>query len=135
MSDFWNNKTVLITGAAGFIGSHLVEKLHQQGAHVRAFIRYNSRNDHGLLRLLPIEVRSEVEIISGDLRDLTAVQASMRGASHVFHLGALIAIPYSYLHPAETVETNIIGTLNMLLAARELGVERLIHTSTSEVYG
>jgi NAD dependent epimerase/dehydratase len=112
-----------------------VEKLHQHGAHVRAFIRYNSRNDHGLLRMLPVEVQSEIEIISGDLRDLIAVQTAMRGVSHVFHLGALIAIPYSYLHPAETVETNIIGTLNMLLAARELGVERLIHTSTSEVYG
>jgi NAD dependent epimerase/dehydratase len=135
MSEFWRNKTVLITGAGGFIGSHLVEKLHQHGAHVRAFIRYNSRNDHGLLRMLSAEVQSETEIISGDLRDLIAVQTAMRGVSHVFHLGALIAIPYSYLHPAETVETNIIGTLNMLLAARELGVERLVHTSTSEVYG
>jgi dTDP-glucose 4,6-dehydratase len=85
--------------------------------------------------MLPADVQSSLEIISGDIRDVTAVQTAMRGASHVFHLGALIAIPYSYLHPAETVETNIIGTLNMLLAARELGVERLIHTSTSEVYG
>lgn len=135
MSDFWNKKTVLVTGAGGFIGSHLVEKLHQRGAQVRAFVRYNSRNDHGLLRMLPTEVQSEVEIISGDLRDLPAVQAAMRGTSHVFHLGALIAIPYSYLHPAETVEVNIMGTLNMLLAARDLGVERLVHTSTSEVYG
>lgn len=135
MSDFWNKKTVLVTGAGGFIGSHLVEKLHQHGARVRAFIRYNSRNDHGLLRMLPADVQSSLEIISGDIRDLTAVQAAMRGTSHVFHLGALIAIPYSYLHPAETVETNIIGTMNMLLAARDLGVERLVHTSTSEVYG
>jgi NAD dependent epimerase/dehydratase len=135
MSDFWNKKTVLVTGAGGFIGSHLVEKLHQQGAHVRAFVRYNSRNDQGLLRMLPADVQSSLEIISGDIRDLTAVQAAMRGTSHVFHLGALIAIPYSYLHPAETVETNIMGTMNMLLAARDLGVERLVHTSTSEVYG
>jgi nucleoside-diphosphate-sugar epimerase len=88
-----------------------------------------------LLRMLPEDVRSSLEMISGDIRDLSAVQTAMRGTSHVFHLGALIAIPYSYLHPAETVESNIIGTMNMLLAARDLGVERLVHTSTSEVYG
>jgi NAD dependent epimerase/dehydratase len=135
MNQFWQNKVVLITGAGGFIGSHLVERLIEQGARVRAFVRYNSRNDPGLLSMLPPEVLSNVEVISGDLCDLSAIQAAMRGVSHVFHLGALIAIPYSYLHPAEVVETNIIGTLNILLAARELGVERLVHTSTSEVYG
>jgi NAD dependent epimerase/dehydratase len=135
MNQFWQNKGVLITGAGGFIGSHLVERLIEQGARVRAFVRYNSRNDPGLLSMLPPEVLSNVEVISGDLCDLSAIQAAMRGVSHVFHLGALIAIPYSYLHPAEVVETNIIGTLNILLAARELGVERLVHTSTSEVYG
>jgi NAD dependent epimerase/dehydratase len=135
MDEFWKNKTVMVTGAGGFIGSHLIEKLYEQGAHVRAFIRYNSRNDTGLLRMLSAECQSSLEIISGDLRDLTAVQQTMRGCSHVFHLGALIAIPYSYLHPAEVVETNVMGTLNILLAAREWGVERLVHTSTSEVYG
>jgi dTDP-glucose 4,6-dehydratase len=134
-SNFWDGKSVLVTGAGGFIGSHLVETLTGLGARVRAFVRYNSRNDPGLLTLLPADLLNSVEVIPGDLRDLSAVQAAMRGVSHVFHLGALIAIPYSYLHPAEVVEVNVIGTLNMLLAARELGVERLVHTSTSEVYG
>ncbi len=132
---FWSNKRVLVTGAGGFIGSHLVETLVEQGAQVRAFVRYNSRNDPGLLKMLPANSLAKVEIIAGDLRDLTALQAAMNGTSHVFHLGALIAIPYSYLHPAEVVEANIIGTMNILLAAREQGVERLVHTSTSEVYG
>ncbi|MFZ6031487.1 MAG: GDP-mannose 4,6-dehydratase [Chloroflexota bacterium] len=133
--NFWQNKTVLVTGAGGFIPSHLVEALVQQGAAVRAFVRYNSRSDPGLLSLLPPDVFSQVEIIAGDLRDLPAVTAATRGASHVFHLGALIAIPYSYVHPAEVVETNVTGTLNVLLAGRECGVTRIIHTSTSEVYG
>lgn len=133
--NFWDGKSVLVTGAGGFIGSHLIEKLVELGARVRAFVRYNSRNDPGLLRMLPLSRLEGVEVIAGDLRDLPAIQAAMRGTSHVFHLGALIAIPYSYLHPAEVVETNVIGTLNMLLSARELGVERLVHTSTSEVYG
>lgn len=132
---FWFGKQILVTGAGGFIGSHLVETLVASGAQVRAFVRYNSRNDPGLLKMLPADVLSQVEIIPGDLRDLSALQTAMRGTSHVFHLGALIAIPYSYLHPAEVVEANIIGTMNMLLAAREQGVERLVHTSTSEVYG
>ena len=135
MSDFWEKKTVLITGAGGFIGSHLVERLREEGANVRAFVRYNSRNDPGLLKMLSADILANVEIIPGDLRDLTALQAAMRATSHVFHLGALIAIPYSYLHPAEVVESNIIGTMNMLLAARDQGIERLVHTSTSEVYG
>lgn len=134
-TDFWNGRSVLVTGAGGFIGSHLVETLVELGARVRAFVRYNSRNDAGLLNMLPPARLAQVELIAGDLRDLPAVQAAMRGTSHVFHLGALIAIPYSYLHPAEVVEANVIGTLNLLLAARELGVERLVHTSTSEVYG
>jgi NAD dependent epimerase/dehydratase len=126
---------VLVTGAGGFIGSHLVEQLVALGARVRAFVRYNSRADIGLLRLLDPPLLSAVEIIFGDLRDSGAVNASVQGVSHVFHLGALIAIPYSYLHPADVAETNFMGTLNVLLACREQGVERLVHTSTSEVYG
>lgn len=135
MSLDWSNRPVLVTGAGGFIASHLVERLAAQGARVRAFVRYNSRNDPGLLMLLPPHILAQVEIVAGDLRDLPAVQAAMQGVSHVFHLGALIAIPYSYLHPAEVVETNVIGTLNILLAGRAGGVERIVHTSTSEVYG
>lgn len=129
------NKKILVTGAGGFIASHLVETLVLQGADVRAFVRYNSRGDPGLLSYLPTEKMMQVEIVAGDLRDLPAVQQAMRDVSLVFHLGALIAIPYSYIHPAEVVETNIIGTLNVLLAARQQAVERVVHTSTSEVYG
>ncbi|HEB65883.1 MAG TPA: SDR family NAD(P)-dependent oxidoreductase [Chloroflexi bacterium] len=135
MTNYWQGKTVLVTGAGGFIGSHLTEQLAAQGAQVRAFVRYNSRGDWGLLRLLPAEWMAQVEVVAGDFRELSTIKAAMEGVSHVFHLGALIAIPYSYLHPAEVVETNVIGTLNVLLAARELGVERVVHTSTSEVYG
>ena len=132
---YWSGKKVLVTGAGGFIGSHLTEKLVCEGAQVRAFVRYNSRGDRGLLSLLSPEISREVEVIAGDLRDLPAVQRAVRDVSHVFHLGALIAIPYSYVHPAEVVETNVMGTLNVLLACRDAGVQRLVHTSTSEVYG
>ncbi|MFQ5615649.1 MAG: GDP-mannose 4,6-dehydratase [Anaerolineales bacterium] len=135
MTNFWQDKHVLVTGAGGFIGSHLVETLAEQGAQLRAFVRYNSRGDHALLKLLPPGVYNQLEIIAGDLRDLPAVMGAVKGVSHIFHLGALIAIPYSYLHPAEVVETNVIGTLNVLLAARGTRVERVVHTSTSEVYG
>lgn len=131
----WNNELVLVTGAGGFIASHLVETLVKEGARVRAFVRYNSRGDPGLLNLLDEDVKAQVEVVAGDLRDPDAVQSAVRGMSTVFHLGALIAIPYSYLHPVEVVETNVIGTLNVLMAARAHGVERLVHTSTSEVYG
>jgi len=130
----WDNKRVLVTGAGGFIGSHLTEALVDQGARVRVFVRYNSRGDIGLLSLLPADKREQLEIIAGDLRDQHAVAEACRGVSHVFHLGALIAIPYSYVHPREVVETNVIGTLNILMAARDR-VERVVHTSTSEVYG
>src|SRR5262245_27339114 len=133
--EFWSNKRILVTGAGGFIGSHLVETLVQQGVSVRALIRYNSRNDAGLLRLFAPEIFSALEVLPADLRELSAVQKAMQGVTHVFHLGALIAIPYSYLHPAEVVQTNVLGTLNVLLAAQTAGVERIVHTSTSEVYG
>jgi dTDP-glucose 4,6-dehydratase len=128
-------KQVLVTGAGGFIASHLVERLVAEGATVRAFVRYNSRGDAGLLRMLPLEVFSQVNVIAGDLRDGEAVRAAMTDVDTVFHLGALIAIPYSYLHPREVVDTNIMGTLNVLMAARDLGIQRVVHTSTSEVFG
>ena len=135
MSGFWPGKTILVTGAGGFIGSHLTETLVKAGARVRAFVRYNSRADWGLLSFLSPETRREVEVLAGDLRDLEAIRQATQGVSHVFHLGALVAIPYSYVHPVEVVETNVIGALNLLLAAREMGVARVVHTSTSEVYG
>jgi NAD dependent epimerase/dehydratase len=131
----WKDKKVLVTGAGGFIPSHLVERLVTEGAQVRAFVRYNSRGDAGLLRLLPLDVFSEVEVVAGDLRDAEAVRAAVKGVDTVFHLGALIAIPYSYLHPREVFDTNIMGTLNVLMAVRDLGIRRVVHTSTSEVYG
>lgn len=125
----------LVTGAGGFIASHLVEALVEQGAQVRAFVRYNARRDPGLLRLLPPALLEEVEIIPGDLRDPQAVRDAMQGVSLVLHLGALISIPYSYYHPREVVETNVMGALNVLMAARECRIQRLVHTSSSEVYG
>jgi dTDP-glucose 4,6-dehydratase len=131
----WTGKRVLVTGAGGFIGSHLVETLVREGAQVRAFVRYNSRGDAGLLRQLPQEIRDELDIVAGDLRDPQAVDRAVAGMANVFHLGAIISIPYSYVHPYETAETNFMGTLNVLLASQTHEVERLIHTSTSEVYG
>jgi len=131
----WQGKEVLVTGAGGFIASHLTERLVEEGAHVRAFVRYNSRGEAGLLRLLPSDIYAHLQIIAGDLRDVEAVRAAVRGTDTVFHLGALIAIPYSYLHPREVVETNVLGTLNVLMAAREENIRRVVHTSTSEVYG
>ena len=134
-SGFWQGKTVLVTGAGGFIASHLVEALVAAGAEVRAFVRYNSRNDPGLLALLPSDTLDRISLIAGDLRDYPALRSAVDGCQVVFHLGALIAIPYSYLHPGEVIETNVLGTLNVLLAARESGVSRIVHTSSSEVYG
>jgi NAD dependent epimerase/dehydratase len=135
MNDFWNGKTVLVTGAGGFIGSHLTETLLRKGAKVRAFVRYTSRNELGLLKLLKSEDLSVLEVVSGDLRDEHAVYQAVKDCEVVFHLGALISIPYSYIHPAEVAATNFMGTLNVLMACREHGVKRMIHTSTSEVYG
>lgn len=131
----WTGKRALVTGAGGFIGSQLTESLVRDGAQVRAFVRYNSRGDAGLLRQLPKDVADELEIVAGDLRDTAAVDAAVAGVDVVFHLGAIISIPYSYKHPMETAETNFMGTLNVLLACRAHEVGRLVHTSTSEVYG
>ncbi len=132
---YWRNKSILVTGAGGFIGSHLVEKLVNMGAKVRAFVRYNSRGDPGLLSMLPSEALEKLDIVSGDLRDYPAVLSASRDIEIIYHLGALIAIPYSYKHPAEVIESNVLGTMNVLLAGRENGVPRIVHTSTSEVYG
>lgn len=128
-------KKVLVTGASGFIGSRLVEQLVGLGADVRAYVHYNARSDYGLLELLPKEVMGAVEIAPGDLKDGDAVRRAVKGCEVVFHLGALIAIPYSYRNPNDMVQTNVVGTANVLNAALEYGVERLVHTSTSETYG
>ncbi|WP_407313722.1 SDR family NAD(P)-dependent oxidoreductase [Desulfosporosinus sp. SB140] len=131
----WERKQVLVTGAGGFIGSHLTEALVKAGAKVRVFIRYNSRDGRGNLEDLDPQVLSEVEIVAGDLRDADVIERSVKGCNTIFHLGALVGIPYSYKNPREVVETNIMGTFNILTAARDLGVDRVVHTSTSEVYG
>ena len=126
---------VLITGADGFIGSHLTESLVRAGYAVRAFVMYNSFNSWGWLDQLSDDVKKSIEIFPGDIRDPHGVIQAMRGCETVLHLAALIAIPFSYHSPDTYIDTNIKGTLNVLQAARELGVKRLIHTSTSEVYG
>ena len=131
----WNKKAVLVTGAGGFIGSHLAEQLVELGANVKAFVRYNSRNDWGLLELLPEDIRNKIEVVMGDLKDADAVRHATEEVDIIFHLGALIAIHYSYPHPRETIETNIFGALNVLTATKENSIEKLVHTSTSEVYG
>jgi dTDP-glucose 4,6-dehydratase len=131
----WKSKSILITGAGGFVGSHLTEQMVEHCAHVRAFVRYNSRGDWGMLKLLPRHKLNEIEVFAGDLRDSHAVRRAAQKTEIIFHLGSLIAIPYSYIHPRDTIETNVIGALNVMSAASEVGVERVIHTSTSEVYG
>ena len=127
--------TILITGADGFIGSHLTEKLVRQGHKVRAFVLYNSFGSWGWLDHCEPEVKGRFEVFAGDIRDPHGVKEAMRGCDAVLHLAALIAIPYSYHSPDTYVDTNIKGTLNVLQAARELGVKKVVHTSTSEVYG
>ena len=127
--------TILVTGADGFIGSHLTEELVRQGHSVRAFVYYNSFNSWGWLDRCSPEVKGNFEVFSGDIRDPHGVREAMKGCEVVIHLAALIAIPFSYHSPDTYIDTNIKGTLNVLQAARELGVKRVIHTSTSEVYG
>ena len=126
---------VLVTGADGFIGSHLTEHLLRAGAEVKAFVYYNSFNSWGWLDDASDEVKGSIEVFAGDIRDPHGVRAAMQGCDVVMHLAALIAIPYSYHSPDTYVDTNVKGTLNVVQAARELGVERVVHTSTSEVYG
>lgn len=126
---------VLVTGADGFIGSHLVENLVKRGEKVKAFVYYNSFNSWGWLDALPKDIQREVDIVSGDIRDPNGVRMSVKGVDMIYHLAALIAIPFSYYSPDTYVDTNIKGTLNVLQAARDTNVERVLVTSTSEVYG
>jgi len=126
---------ILITGAGGFIGSHLTESLLEKGYDVKVFIHYNSFNSYGWIDSFNSETKKSIEIFAGDVRDPHGVKKSMHGCDMVFHLAALIGIPYSYHSPSSYVDTNVKGTLNVLQAARELNVKKVIHTSTSEVYG
>lgn len=126
---------ILVTGADGFIGSHLVEKLIEEGNNVRAFVYYNSFNTWGWLDTLSKDILKEIEIFTGDIRDPNGVREAMRGIDEVHHLAALIAIPFSYHSPDSYVDTNIKGTLNVLQSAKDLGTSRILVTSTSEVYG
>src|SRR5919201_2875920 len=131
----WPALRVLLTGAGGFIGSHLAERLVRAGARVRAFVHYNSRNDRGLLEYLDDDVQAAMEVVLGDLTDATTVRRAVADCQIVFHLGALIAIPYSYQAPRHFIDTNVIGTLNVLQACLEERVLKVVHTSTSETYG
>ena len=135
MAEDLRGRPVLVTGAGGFIGSHLAEALVRAGAKVRAVVHYNSRNDWGQLERLAPELLAELEVLAGDVRDPFFVQRAAAGVDTVFHLAALIPIPYSYLAPLEFVQTNVEGTLNVLEAARRHGTRRVLHTSTSETYG
>jgi len=135
MTPDWSGKKVFVTGAGGFIGSHLTEALLDLGCDVTAMIRYTSRSDWGNLEFLPPDKKSQVRVVAGALEDSYFVSRNVKGKDVVFHLGALIGIPYSYLAPQSYVRTNIEGTTNVLEAARDHGIRRVIHTSTSEVYG
>ena len=129
------SKKVLVTGADGFIGSHLVEQLISDGYKVKAFVYYNSFNSWGWLDCLPKDILSQIEIFAGDIRDPNGVRTAMKDCEIVFHLAALIAIPFSYHSPDSYIDTNVKGTLNIVQAVKDLGVERVLVTSTSEVYG
>ena len=131
----FSGQSVLVTGAGGFIGGHLVARLVREGANVRAFVRYNSRNDRGTLDWLDPELVREVDVVLGDLRDIESVQQAAQGVETIFHLGAQIAIPYSFVNPRDFFETNVTGSLNVAQAALQNGARRVVHTSTSEVYG
>jgi dTDP-glucose 4,6-dehydratase len=132
---YWRQRKVVVTGAGGFIGSHLVSLLLAEGAAVTAFVRYNSRGEQGLLRYVDLEGPGTLTVVAGDIRDGRAVRQVVHGAETVFHLAALIGIPYSYANPSDVVCTNVMGTLNVLNAALDEGRPRVVHTSTSETYG
>lgn len=131
----FSDKKVLVTGADGFIGSHLVERLLDEGCQVKAFCYYNSFNSWGWLDTLPAEKLQQIEVFTGDIRDPNGVATAMKGVDVVFHLAALIAIPFSYHSPDSYIDTNVKGTLNIVQAAKNLNIERVLVTSTSEVYG
>jgi nucleoside-diphosphate-sugar epimerase len=131
----WSGRRVLVTGTGGFIGSQLAERLVELGADVRGFFRYTSGGGLGWIAHADAGVRNAIDPVLGDLRDADAVQDAVRGTDVVFHLGALIGIPYSYVHPRETFDTNVAGTLNVVTAARDHDLSLLVHTSTSETYG
>jgi NAD dependent epimerase/dehydratase len=131
----WTTKKVLITGADGFIGSHLTERLISQGARVRAFVMYNSFNTWGWIDTFASREKEAVDIVSGNIRETDLLKQAVKNVDIVFHLAALIAIPYSYASPSSYIKTNVEGTLNLLQTGLECGVEKIIHTSTSEVYG
>jgi NAD dependent epimerase/dehydratase len=129
------NKKAIITGAGGFIGSHLLERLVPLTSHVKAFVHYNSRNDWGCLEELPPSIKSEVEVIPGDIQDSINLRKAFSGCDVAFHLAAVIAIPYSYMAPEIFINTNVKGTLNVVQASLDEGLEKVVHTSTSETYG
>jgi len=131
----WDRKKVLVTGAGGFIGSHLTERLFELGAKIKAFVRYTSRADEGFIKYFSDDLRNNMDIVYGDIRELETVVKAVDGVDIIFNLAALVGIPYSYIHPQEVIEANTIGTLNVLTAARDVGIEKLVQTSTSEVYG
>jgi NAD dependent epimerase/dehydratase len=131
----WSHRKVLVTGAGGFIGSHLCEALLNLGAEVTGMIRYTSRSDWGNLEFLPPEKKAALRVVAGNIEDNAFVNAAVKDKEVVFHLAALIAIPYSYIAPSSYVRTNVEGTLNVMEAARTFGTSRVVHTSTSETYG
>lgn len=133
--DFWKGKRVLVTGAGGFIGSHLTEELVKRGAKVKALVHYNSKSNWGLLEQLEPDVLKSIEVTAGDIRGSYFCKTLLKNTDIVFHLAALIAIPYSYVAPEEFITTNVIGTSNILQASIDTNVEKIVHTSTSETYG
>jgi len=126
---------VLVTGASGFIGSHLVEALAGMGCSVRAFVGYDTGPNLGCIRFIPEDAKEKIEVVVGDIKTADDVLMSAEGADIIFHLAALVGVPYSYAHPRSVVETNLIGTLNVFMAGRKNNVKKIVHTSTSEVYG